>query len=168
MHLETWHHTSSSCGSILHCPAGHCLSFSGHRSDTHSREQCVRVDETKTSDLFKIQTLGLPWWFSCKESACQWMETRVQSLAQENPTCRRATKPVHHSYWACALELGSCNYWTHVPQLLKPAGLSTCPLQQEKPPKWEACVLQLERSSHLLQLEKSLRSTKDSAQPKNK
>ena len=96
------------------------------------------------------------------------METRIQSLSQENPTCRRATKPEHHNYWACALELGSCNYWTQVPQLLKPAGLSACPLQQEKPPKWDACVLQLESSPHLLQLEKSLCSTKDSAQPKNK
>ena len=33
--------------------------------------------------------------------------TRVQALVQEDPTCRRATKPVSHSYWAC------------VPQLLK-------------------------------------------------
>ena len=33
--------------------------------------------------------------------------TWVRSLGQENPTCRGATKPVHH------------NYWAHVPQLLK-------------------------------------------------
>ena len=27
----------------------------------------------------------------------------------------RATKPVHHNYWACALEPRSCNYRAHVP-----------------------------------------------------
>ena len=46
--------------------------------------------------------------------------TRVQALVREDPTCRRATKTVHHNYWACALEPASHNYWTHVPQLLKP------------------------------------------------
>ena len=37
--------------------------------------------------------------------------TRVRALVWEDPTCRRATKPVHH------------NYWAHVLQLLKPAHL---------------------------------------------
>ena len=37
--------------------------------------------------------------------------TRVQALVQEDPTCRRATKPVRHNYWACE------------PQLLKPVCL---------------------------------------------
>ena len=37
--------------------------------------------------------------------------TQVQALIQEDPTCRRATKPMCHNYWAC------------VPQLLKPARL---------------------------------------------
>ena len=59
--------------------------------------------------------------------------TQVQSLVQEDPTCHRATKPVHHNYWACTLELTSHNYWSlhvletsshdywaHVLQLLKP------------------------------------------------
>ena len=41
--------------------------------------------------------------------------TRVRALAQEDPTCRRATKPVHHNYWAWALEPASHNYWAHVP-----------------------------------------------------
>ena len=46
-------------------------------------------------------------------------ETRVQSLLQEDPMCRRATEPVCHNYWACVLEPGSCNYWAHEPQLLR-------------------------------------------------
>ena len=49
--------------------------------------------------------------------------TRVQSLVRKDPTCCGATKPVHHSYWACPLESVSHNYWAHVPQLLKPVCL---------------------------------------------
>ena len=36
--------------------------------------------------------------------------TRVRALVQEDPTCCGATKPVHHNYWACALEPVSHNY----------------------------------------------------------
>ena len=71
--------------------------------------------------------------------------TRVWALVQKDPTYRRATKPVRHSYWACALEPASYNYWAHVLQLLKPCATTTearAPrahaLQQEKPPHWEA------------------------------
>ena len=41
--------------------------------------------------------------------------TWVWSLVREDPTCRGATKPVRHNYWACALEPASHNYWAHVP-----------------------------------------------------
>ena len=46
--------------------------------------------------------------------------TQVRALVWEDPTCRGATKPMRHSYWACALEPTSHNYWAHVPQLLEP------------------------------------------------
>ena len=49
--------------------------------------------------------------------------TGVRALVQEDPTHRRATKPVRHNYWACALEPASHNYRAHVPQLLKPTRL---------------------------------------------
>ena len=49
--------------------------------------------------------------------------TWVQALVWDDPTCLGATKPVHHNYWACALEPGSHNYWAHVPQLLEPTCL---------------------------------------------
>ena len=49
--------------------------------------------------------------------------TRVWTLVWEDPTCRGATKPVCHNYWACALEPVSHNSWTRVPQLLKPTHL---------------------------------------------
>ena len=72
--------------------------------------------------------------------------TRVWVLVREDPTCRGATKPVSHNYWACALEPASHNYWAHVSRAHAP--------QQEKPPRWEAhalqqssiCSLQLERA----------------------
>ena len=56
--------------------------------------------------------------------------TPVRSLVWEDCTCRGATKPVGHNYWACALEPASHNCWAHVPR--------ACALQQEKPPQWEA------------------------------
>ena len=60
--------------------------------------------------------------------------TRVRSLVWEDPTCRGATGPLHHNYWACALEPMSHNYWAHMPRAHSP--------QQEKPPEWEACTPQ--------------------------
>ena len=38
--------------------------------------------------------------------------TQVGSLSQEDPTYLGTTKPLHHNYWACALEPGSPNYWS--------------------------------------------------------
>ena len=71
----------------------------------------------------------------------QWLRIRlpmqgtwVQLLVREDPTCRRATKPVGHNYWACALEPVSHNYWARAPRARAP--------QQEKPPQWQAHVLQ--------------------------
>ena len=64
--------------------------------------------------------------------------TRVQALVREDPTCHGATKPVHHNYWACALEPVSHNYWAHAPRARAP--------QQEKPPQWGARAPQLEEA----------------------
>ena len=49
--------------------------------------------------------------------------TRIQALVQEDPTCHRATKPVCHNYWACALEPAIHICWAHESQLLKPVCL---------------------------------------------
>ena len=64
-------------------------------------------------------------------------ETRVWALGREDPTFHGATKPVHHNYWACALEPASHNYCAHVPQLLKPVHLEPVPCT-ERPLQWEA------------------------------
>ena len=48
------------------------------------------------------------WWLRI---CLPMQETRVRALGWEDATCRGATKPVHHNYWACALEPTSHNYW---------------------------------------------------------
>ena len=47
------------------------------------------------------------------------------------------------------------NHWAHILELLKPASPSSCGLQQEKSPQWEAHEQQLETSLHSLHLEKA-------------
>ena len=49
--------------------------------------------------------------------------TGFRSLVREDLTCRGATKPVSHNYWACSLEPVSHSYWACMPQLLKPTHL---------------------------------------------
>ena len=44
--------------------------------------------------------------------------TRVRALVWEDPTCRGATRPMSHNYWACAS--------------------GACAPQQERPQQWEA------------------------------
>ena len=63
--------------------------------------------------------------------------TRVWSLAQEDPTCLGAAKPIGH------------NYWSGTPKAHA--------RQWEKPPQWEAWALQLESSPDSPQLEKAHR-----------
>ena len=68
-------------------------------------------------------------WLSRNDSraslVAQWLRvrlpmqgTRVRALVWEDPTCRGATKPVSHSYWACAS--------------------GACAPQRERPRQWEA------------------------------
>ena len=52
---------------------------------------------------------------------------RVRALVREDPTCRRATEPVRHNYWACALEPASNNCWAREPQLPRPVRLEPMP-----------------------------------------
>ena len=69
-------------------------------------------------------------WVSGTSLVAQWLRiclpmqgTWVWAPVWEDPTCRGATKPVRHNYWACALEPASHNYWARTLQLLKPARL---------------------------------------------
>ena len=64
--------------------------------------------------------------------------TQVGALVQEHPTCREATKPVRHNYWACTLEPVSHNYWSQWATTTEAHAPRARALQQEKPPQWEA------------------------------
>ena len=44
--------------------------------------------------------------------------TQVHSLVREDSTCREATKPTHHNYWAHTLRAPSHQYWPHILQVL--------------------------------------------------
>ena len=68
--------------------------------------------------------------------------TRAWSPVQEDPTCRGATKPVCHNYWACDLEPASHNYWAHSAAATEAHVPRACALQQKKAPQWEACAPQ--------------------------
>ena len=61
--------------------------------------------------------------------------TRVWALVREDPSCRRATKPISHNYWAC------------MPQLLKPTRLEPVLLNKRSH--------HTKSSPRLLQLEKA-------------
>ena len=52
-------------------------------------------------------------------------------LVWEDHTCRRATKPILHSYWAYALEPASCSCWS--PHTLKPMLCNKRSHRNEKP-----------------------------------
>ena len=82
-------------------------------------------------------------------------ETQVGSLIQEDPTGQGATKPVkNHNCWA--LEPGATTTETHAPQSLRGNRRSR---RDEKP------VTAVKSSPQTPQLEKSLCSNKDPAQP---
>ena len=77
-----------------------------------------------------LRILELPWWLSSEESTCQ-CKRQFPSLVQEKSTCHRATKPVCHNYWACALEPGSRNH--HSLKALKPELRNKRCRRNEKP-----------------------------------
>ena len=100
---------------------------------------------------------------SVKKIPLPMQETWVRSLIWDDPTCHGATKLTHHNYEARALEPRSHNSWAHVwhcsPTALEPV-LHNQKSHSNKP------ALQLEGSPCSPQLEKSLRSNEDPAQPK--
>ena len=123
-------HTCTEKSSIFNCEKT-WTDLNTRRKRTSIRKEAAIHGMINLKPLVKIKKL-----FSCKIHTygtflvAQWLRirlslqgTRVQALVREDPTSRTATKPVHHNYWACALEPMSHNYWAHVPQLLKPTRL---------------------------------------------
>ena len=85
-------------------------------------QSCVQVQCCEQiNDSRGIQASALLSKQSYKASlVAQWLRirlpmqgTRVRALVWEDPTCRGATRPLSHSYWACAS--GAC-----APQQEKP------------------------------------------------
>ena len=92
--------------------------------------------------------MGLPWWLSGEESACQcgrhgcypWCGKIPYATGQLSPCAAftearvpesagaGTTEPACHHYWSpCARERRSCHYWARMPPLLKPV----CPRAPE-------------------------------------
>ena len=63
-------------------------------------------------ELLLIRTSGASLVAQWLRISLPMQGTRVRALVQEDPTCRGATKPMSHNYWACALELECHNYWS--------------------------------------------------------
>ena len=111
----------------------------------------------KISFLFSGTSLVAQWW----RIHLPMQKTQVQSLIQEDPTCRGATKPEHHSYsWARAPESGSPNYWRPVPHLLKPPRPRDHALPQEKLRQQEAHTPQQRVTPALCSWRKARSATK--------
>ena len=94
--------------------------------------------------LFKQHLLSTYYSFPAIKShvraslVAQWLRirlpmqgTRVQALVWEDPTCRGATKPMHHNYWACALKPACHNYWS--PHTQSPCSATKRSHRSEKP-----------------------------------
>ena len=70
---------------------------------------CVHSELSKlfVKNVDSRASLVAQWLRVCLPMQGTW----VRALVREDPTCRGATGPRHHSYWACALELASHNCW---------------------------------------------------------
>ena len=122
------------------------------------------MDE-ETEAWLTMNGSGLPWWLIGKESTCQRKRHRFlipglgRHAAVQLSLCTTAIELALESL-GCTITEPMCR------SLLKPVRPRARALQHEKPPQREACTLQLDSSLRLPQLEKSLHSSKDPAQPK--
>ena len=90
----------------------------------------LRLYYKRKATIIHFMMLVLPWYWNWKKIlgaslVAQWLRiclpvqgTRVRAVVWEDPTCRGATGPVNHNYWACAS--------------------GACAPQQERPRQWEA------------------------------
>ena len=88
----------------------------------------LKQDAAKSNLSIKVSLLWASLVVLWLRTRLPMQGTRVRALVLEDPTCRGATKPVCHNYWACALEPVSHNYWARVPQLLSLCATTTEPV----------------------------------------
>ena len=98
------------------------------------------------------QLQELSWWLSGKEPSCQYRRHGFHPWSGKIPHAAEQLEPVHHNYWASALEPATTapmchNYWS--PHSLEPM------LH-----KRSHCNKKLKRSPHSPQLEEAHRATK--------
>ena len=89
----------------------YCLSDHSHPGDM----------KWHPNTFLTYKNMGLPWWFSGKESSCQCSRCRLDPWSGKTPHATEQLSP-----WATSTEAGA--------------------LQQEKPPPREACSQQPEKS----------------------
>ena len=112
------------------------------------------ISDTFNSFLYYLGFLckkNFPW----ASLVAQWLRvclpmqgTRVRALVWEDPTCRGATRPVSHNYWACAS--------------------GACAPQQERPRQWEARALRWRVGPACRSQRKPSHRNEDPTQPKIK
>ena len=93
---------------------------------------------TSPADTFTLVTgndFGTPLVMHWIRICLSMQGLQVSSLVREDTTCREASKPMCH------------NYWAHVPRMSAP--------KPERPPQWEARSLKLQSSLCSPQLEKA-------------
>ena len=103
----------------------------------------------------------------------QWLRTHlpmqgtwVQALVWEDPTCCGATKPMRHSYWACALEPTSHSCWAHALHLLKSTRLEPVLCNKRSHHNEKPMQCNKEWPPHAATRERPVCSNEDPAQPK--
>ena len=118
-----------------------------HQLDRHEFEQTPGVCDGQGGlaccKSWGLKESDMTEWLNWTEPVVQWLRiflpmlgTWIQSLVWEDPTCHRATQPVHHSYWSprAAMEAAPgrspCTTRKSSPCLPK---LETARVQQRRP-----------------------------------
>ena len=83
--VSTWH---------MHFLQGRRIHNTRFKGGPRLKEGDTPLQEVSTSLVVQWLRIHLPM-----------QGTRVRTLVQEDPTCRGATKPTRHNYWAHALQL---------------------------------------------------------------
>ena len=92
------------------------------------------MDFRVASTWIQILPLGIPWWLSGKESACQCRTQGFDAQSRKIPHAAEQLSP-RTTTTEPALESVSLNYGAQVLQLLKPQGPKAHAPQQEKAPQ---------------------------------
>ena len=128
--------------------------WKGKCSQQNSRDSC-KSEWLQETEYCPRGSRVVRWWRIHQPI----QERQIWPLIREDLTGWRATKPVRHNYWTCALEPRSHSCWS------QNALARACALQEESSHNENSTVMK--SSPNSLKPEKSLSSNKDPTQPKN-